>query len=109
MDAFPEDGHRSDELFESTFPALTLDPGLYRWSAGIRCDLGGRPDPSFQVMSEVLHRANPAMNSTIVVSSPTSQVYFTVRPETLEDFIPTNGCRQPHQRFRETQEFHPKQ
>jgi hypothetical protein len=40
------------------FPALTLDAGLfYRWPVGIRFDLGGRPDPSSQVMSGVLDRA----------------------------------------------------
>ena len=40
------------------FPALTLDAGLfYRWPVGLRFDLGGLPDPSSQVMSEVLHRA----------------------------------------------------
>jgi hypothetical protein len=46
------------KVLNERFPGLTLDAGLfYRWPVGIRFDLGGRPDPSTQVMSEVLHRA----------------------------------------------------
>jgi hypothetical protein len=46
------------EYLNERFPALTLDAGLfYRWPVGIRFDLGGRPDPSSQVMSGVLDRA----------------------------------------------------